>query len=189
MRRDMTRSYPYTIDNGSGELLTFVGLVGTESGDRLEVKGSAQPGAGPPMHVHHLQEEVLTVAAGRVGYQSPGGEPRYAGAGETVMFPAGAAHRWWNAGTEPVQFTGWMKPPLNGEYFLTAIFDSMKRSGRHQPSPFDAAFLLTRYKSEFDMLVIPTLVKRLGFPLLIALGTILGKYRRFADAPEPVPDR
>ena len=57
----MSKTYPYTIDNGSGELLTFTGLTPGPGGERLGADGVAQPGAGPPMHVHYLQEEAARV--------------------------------------------------------------------------------------------------------------------------------
>jgi len=87
------------IDNGGGELVTFLG-VRTDSDGRelLEVENQVQPGSGPPMHVHHLQEESLTVQEGRIGYRVPGGPERFAGPGETVTFAPGQMHRFWNAG-------------------------------------------------------------------------------------------
>ena len=36
------------------------------------------------------------------------------------------------------------------------------------------------------MVSIPAVVRRIVFPLLVAVGTVLGKYRRYADAPAPV---
>ena len=33
---------------------------------------------------------------------------------------------------------------------------------------------------------IPTVVQRLVFPVLVAVGRVLGKYGKYADAPEPV---
>ena len=154
----MTDAFPYTIDNGAGETLTFLRVVPADRGDRLEVEFRALAGAGPPMHVHHLQEEAMTVLTGRVGYQMPGQAEQFAESGESVVFPPGVAHRWWNAGTTELRGTGWMMPPLNGRYFLTALFDSMKRSGGKRPGLFDVAFLLTRYRSEFAMLRIPAAV-------------------------------
>ena len=63
----MTRStYPHTIENGSGESITFLRKVPGRTGDRLEVENVVKPGAGPPMHVHHHQEEALTVKQGRI---------------------------------------------------------------------------------------------------------------------------
>ena len=91
-------TYPHTIDNGNGELFTFTGVTHGPNGTRLDADGVAQPGAGPPMHVHYLQEEAARVVRGKLGYQVLGGEPQFAGPGEVVVWPAGTAHKWWNAG-------------------------------------------------------------------------------------------
>jgi hypothetical protein len=45
---------------------------------------------------------------------------------------------------------------------------------------------VTRYRSEFALLAIPAAVQRLLFPLLVAVGRLTGRHRRYADAPEPV---
>ena len=179
-------TYPRTIESGSGESLTFLRLVTDGDETVLEVENCVQPGSGPPMHVHHLQDESLTVVSGRLAWQRPGEEPVYAGAGETVTFRAGDPHRFWNAGETELRCTGWIRPAHNVEYFLTAIYDSTRRSGGHRPSPFDAAWLLRRYRSEFDMVGIPPFVKRFVFPVQVAVGRLLGRYRRYRDAPDPV---
>ena len=93
-------SYPHTIDNGAGETITFLRRVPGATGDRLEVENRVTPGSGPPMHVHHFQEEALTVQHGRIGYQRLGGPEAFAEAGATVTFSAGEAHRFWNPGHE-----------------------------------------------------------------------------------------
>ena len=77
--------YPHTIENGGGEALTFLRIVRDQDGERLEAEARARPGAGPPMHVHHLQEEAMHVVAGKLGFQSVGEAPRYAGPGETMI--------------------------------------------------------------------------------------------------------
>src|SRR5665648_1300835 len=61
-----TCTYPHTIDNGAGERLTFLRRVQDSAGDRLEVENLVKPGSGPPMHVHHYQEEALTVEQGKI---------------------------------------------------------------------------------------------------------------------------
>jgi quercetin dioxygenase-like cupin family protein len=177
-----TDAYPRTIENGAGERLTFLRRVG----DRLEVENLVSPGSGPPMHVHHYQEEAVTVEQGRIGYQRAGEPAQFAGPGETVVFKAGEVHKFWNAGEEDLRGTGYVEPADNLEYFLTALFDSMKRSGGKRPDPFEAAFLTRRYRSEFGMAEIPAPVQRFVFPVLIAIGRVLGKYEKYADAPEPV---
>ena len=65
------------------------------------------------------------------------------------------------------------------------LYASTKRNGG-RPSLFVAAFLMGRYRSEFGMLEIPMAVQRFLFPVLVTIGRRLGKYRRYADAPEPV---
>lgn len=179
-------SYPYSVENGSGETLTFLRLIREPDGDRLEAEIRATPKAGPPMHVHRLQEEAMTVKVGRLGYQVLGEPPRFSGAGESAVFPPGVAHKWWNAGDTELVCTGYIKPADNAEFFLSAIFESMKRSGRGRPGIFDAAFLLTRYQSEFGMLEIPALVQKFLFPIAVVLGDLLGTYEKFDAAPEPV---
>ena len=116
----------------------------------------------------------MTVVAGKLGLQFAGEQPRYAGPGETVILKRGVGHRWWNAGTTELRCTGWATPPNNLEYFLTALFDSTKRSGRKRPGFFDAAFLLMRYRSEIRMLDIRPSCKRWRFQFSWPLGLFSG---------------
>ena len=182
----MAPVYPRTIENGAGERLTFLRRVPDPVGDRLEVESVVAPGCGPPMHTHHQQEEVLTVAQGRMGYQRPGESPQFAEQGATVVFEPGEAHRFWNAGSDDLRCTGHIRPAGNLEYFLTAIYESQKEQGSSRPGTFEAAFLSRRFRSEFGMAEIPALVQRLAFPPLTMLGRMLGRYARYADAPEPL---
>ncbi len=180
-------SYPHSIDNGHGELLTFLRRVpGTNGCQRLEVENFVQPMSGPPMHVHHYQEEALTVVRGRIGYQRLDGEEHFAGPGETVTFKAGDAHRFWNAGEDELHCKGYIEPADNIEYFLGEIFESAKANVRPMPHPLDAAYLATRYRSEFTMLAVPAPVQKFVFPVVVGLGRLLGRYGKYAGAPEPV---
>jgi quercetin dioxygenase-like cupin family protein len=178
--------YPRMIDNGHGELLTFLGVRTDADGRQaLEAENQVQPGSGPPMHAHHLQEESLTVKEGRMGYRIGGGPDRFAGPGETVTFAAGQMHRFWNAGDAVLRCSGSVSPPDNFEYFLTEVFASTRRGGG-RPDPFDAAYLLGRYRTEFAQGDIPAPVRVLVFPILRAVGRILGRDRRYVNAPPPI---
>jgi uncharacterized cupin superfamily protein len=182
-------TYPHTIENGSGESLTILRSVPSPKsgiGERLEVENCIKPGAGPPMHVHFGQEESLTVQQGRIGYRRPGGADQFAGPGETVTFPAGEEHRFWNAGEDDLRCVGYIEPADNLEYFLTEIFASTRRNGGTRPEMFEAAFLTQRYRSEFAMTEIPAPVRRFVFPVLVVIGSLLGRYKKYADAPEPI---
>src|SRR5690554_5906298 len=96
----------------------------TSKGDRLEVENQVRPGNGSPMHAHNFQEEVVTVTRGDRLSAAGGGE-RFAGVGETVSFPAGVAHRFWNAGEEDLVCTGYIEPADN-----TSIFCQRSSTGR-----------------------------------------------------------
>jgi quercetin dioxygenase-like cupin family protein len=177
--------YPYTIDNGHGERLTFTAVTRGPGGLRAEAEGVAQPNAGPPMHVHYLQDEAARVVTGRLGYQVLGQEPQYAGPGDLVVWPAGTPHKWWNAGTDELRMTGWCEPPGNVEFYLTSVFASTRENGG-RPGLFDAAFLMTRYRSEFGMLEVPSVVRHVVMPMVYLMGWLLGKYDKFRDAPRAV---
>lgn len=173
--------YPRTIDDKHGSRMTFLG----DSGDRLEISGSVDPGAGPPMHVHHLQSETITVRSGRIGYVVAGEPERFAGPGETAHFAAGVPHRFWNAGDTEAVITGSASPPHNMEWFLTQVYASSATHGG-RPSTLDGAYLMTRYRSEFEMTEIPIPVRRFVFPLVALIGRVFGRYGHFADAPAPI---
>lgn len=128
-------TYPHTIDSDAGEAITFVRLVPDPAGEYVEVTNRVAPGKGPPMHVHHLQEEALTVQSGSLAYQRLGEEPQYAAVGETVVFPAGVTHRFWNVGQDELRCTGYVKPAHNIVYFLTGIYNSTKRNGASNLTP------------------------------------------------------
>jgi quercetin dioxygenase-like cupin family protein len=173
--------YPHSIDNGHGERLTFVG----RDGDRLRVESSVDPGAGPPMHIHWQQTETLRVDAGRMGVAIPGAPDRLLSPGELATFEPGVEHRFWNAGSEPLKLVGEVFPANNLEFFLSAVYASTAEHGG-RPGAFDGAFLLTRYRSEFALTAIPPFVRRFVLPLQARVGRVLGRYGKFADAPEPV---
>ena len=85
--------------------------------------------------------------------------------------------------------TGWCKPPDNIEFFLGALFASAKRNGGGRPALFDAAFLMTRYRSEYAMLELPAFVRRVVIPVLFVVGRVLGKHENYRDAPAPMSKR
>ena len=178
--------YPRTIEDGGGERLTFLARTRDEHGEVLEVRNAVAPGAGPPMHVHHLQEESLTVEQGTLGFQRLGEAEQHAGPGETVTFPPGVAHRFWNAGEDELVCSGTARPPNNLEYFLTELYASTRRHGGKRPGLLDAAWLSHRYRDEFATLEVPAPVRRFVFPVVARVGGALGLRRRFAGAPEPV---
>jgi hypothetical protein len=45
---------------------------------------------------------------------------------------------------------------------------------------------MLRYRSEFDLIDVPGVVEGAVFPVLRTIGSLIGRYRTYADAPPPV---
>lgn len=182
----MNITYPHTIENCLGEKIIFHRLEQEPDGEKVIVENFVTPGHGPLMHTHFLQDEELTVVKGKLGYQILGQAKQYAREGETVLFKRGVPHRFWNAGEDILSCTGWIKPAHTIVFFLSAIYDAQNKSGKAQPEAFDGAYLMSRYQAEYDLPEIPGLVKKTVIPLTYYLGQLLGKYKHFKNAPQPV---
>jgi hypothetical protein len=85
----------------------------------------------------------------------------------------------------PLKCKGEVWPPNNLEYFLTEVYRSV-RTGNGKPSTFDTAYLLNRFRSEFDMQGIPFFVRSVIFPLVLFLGKVRGLDKKFKYAPAAV---
>lgn len=177
---------PLTISNIHGEKLTFLRINKNDKGEEvLVVENELTPNAGPPMHVHFKQDESLTVIEGEICYQELGKEKKYGKVGDTVTFKAGVPHKFHNSGNGLLRCKGWVSPPNSIVYFLSEIYKSTNEN-KGRPGTFDAAYLLHRYRSEYDMFDIPVVVKKVIFPITLFIGKLSGKHKKFADAPAPL---
>lgn len=186
LRNIMQIAYPHTIVNTIGEKLTFLRIEQEPGGEKVVVENLVAPGIGPVMHTHFRQDESLTVVKGLMGYQIMGQEARYARAGESVVFERGTPHRFWNAGDEALQCTGWIQPANSIVFFLSALYDAMNQTGSQRPALFDGAYLIHRYRSEYDLPEMPVFVKKVMMPIVYVIGVLTGKYKKFEGAPEPL---
>ena len=182
----MEYTLPHTIENCIGEKLTFLQIEKEPDGDKLIVENYVVPGSGPIMHTHWLQDEALTVVKGKLGYEIQGQPFKYAEEGETVIFKRGTPHRFWNNGSEVLHCKGWVKPANTLVFYLSSIYAAQNKSGTGQPETFDGAYLLTRYKSEYDLPLLPAFVKKVVLPATVMVGKLMGKYKHFKNAPEPI---
>jgi len=168
--------------NKNGETLIITRSAAQTNGQLTEFEGTEEPGVGPPMHVHYKQEEKVKVVKGKMRVKTLTKEFSLT-EGQEYIFSSGEAHRFWNEGDQTMYYTGHVKPSNNYEYFIKHIYQSANEANDDKPGPFDAAFLLTKYKSEMDMLVIPKPVKLIVFPILLVIGRLTGKFKKFSDAP------
>lgn len=184
----MNYNYPVTIENGLGEKLIFRSLVIEDGEEKVNVENFVKPGAGPIMHTHLKQDEELAVVSGEMTYVVMGGEPQIARAGDSALFKRGVPHKFWNSGTTELNCIGWIKPAVSIVFYLSAIFSAQKKAGKPQPELFDGAYLISRYKSEYDLPEIPFFVKKIMIPVIYFIGRLFGKYSLFKDAPLPLRD-
>lgn len=182
----MNYNYPVTIENGLGEKLIFKSSVIEDGEEKIIAENFVKPGAGPLMHTHLMQEEELTVISGEMTYQVLGEEPKVAKPGDSALFKRGVPHKFLNSGTTELNCIGWIKPANSIVFYLSSIFAAQEKSGKLQPELFDGAYLITKYKSEYDLPEMPFFVKRILLPAICVTGKLLGKYKHFEDAPKAI---
>jgi mannose-6-phosphate isomerase-like protein (cupin superfamily) len=171
--------------NKNGETLIITRSAADSNGQITEFEGIDEPGIGPPMHVHFKQQELVRVTKGKMRVKTLAKEFSLT-EGQEYIFEPGEAHQFWNEGDQPLHYSGYVKPSNNYEYFIRHVYKSANEANDDKPGPFDAAFLLTKYKSEMDMLVIPRPVKKIVFPILMVIGKLSGKFKKYADAPPAI---
>ena len=157
-----------------------------QNGDEvLEIRGVLEPGVtGPPLHIHYVLNEETTVHQGTLGVMLDG-EKLLIRAGETASFPPGSVHRWWNAGNDKIEFTGHAFPAGDLDKYLQGVFAVVNASPTGKPSLFYMSHLLWRHRRTHALVVLPVALQWVILPLVVLLGTVLGKYRGTAWPASP----
>ncbi|HNG89769.1 MAG TPA: hypothetical protein PK858_06180 [Saprospiraceae bacterium] len=70
-------------------------------------------------------------------------------------------------------------------FFLSEMYDALNRGSKHRPEAFDSAYLSRRYHNEYDMTELPAFVKKVIIPATYLVGSLLGKYEKYRQAPKP----
>jgi hypothetical protein len=143
----------------------------------LAIEGTLPPRrSGPPLHVHLQQREEGVVKAGSLGAQI-GKEKMVVSAGASTVFPAGIAHKWWNAGDELLELSGQATPAVDLDCYLQALFAVLNASPSGRPSIFYLAHVLWRHRRTQAIMLPPRAIQRIVFPLVLLVGRLLGKYQ------------
>jgi len=173
----------------TGEILRMRRVRDGQGQIILALDGSLPPGSsGPPLHLHFHEHEEIIVKAGTLGAQI-GTESVVVQAGGTAVLPAGLRHRWWNAGDDMLENSGYSVPILDLDRFLQALFAVLNASPNGRPSIFYLAHVLWRHRNTQLVAVPPPPIQKIVFPILLLIGHILGKYRgsSWPGSPESCP--
>jgi hypothetical protein len=98
-------------------------------------------------------------------------------AGEQVCFPKGSVHTWWNDGDEDLVIRGVATPVIDLDRYLQAVFEVLDAGPPNRPPIFYMGHTLYRHRRIQFTPFIPRAVQRLLLPIVVLLGTVLGKYR------------
>jgi quercetin dioxygenase-like cupin family protein len=152
----------------SGERFLFHRTAADSDGEILAFELEVPPGGRVPGgHVHPSQEERFDVVGGIVRFRR-GLRSVTAEAGDSVVIPAGIAHRFANVGDEPARILVEVRPALEMEELFETVA-ALARQGRTfdngMPKPLELALFMRRFEEEVRAPVAPGLVRAVMRPL------------------------
>ena len=161
----------------TGEQLTLRRVRTAAGVEQLHLFGTLPPHRqGPPLHVHFAEDEQGEVVSGVLS-ASLDGKHLQIEAGGRARFPIGSAHRWWNDGDRELVFQGVATPAVDLDRCLQALFEVLNAGAGQRPPIFYLAHVLHRHRHTQLALVMPRAVQRMLLPIIVFLGSMLGKYR------------
>ena len=141
-----TQARPYVCRDGEGEALWFLGnlvtvkATGADTRNRLTVVEFVNPpGFAPPLHRHHVEDELFYVLAGTVRYWC-GEEEFFAGPADFVLLPVGLPHTFLVGPDEPLRALQ-ITVPSGFEDFARDVGQPAGQRRLPDPVPIDAQML------------------------------------------------
>jgi len=161
----------------TGETITFLATSADTDGEAVVIETVVQPdGFVAAAHVHPSQSERFAVAEGTLVLKVDGQE-KILSPGDVAVVEPGQAHKFWNAGDEPVRFVCEVRPALQFESLLETMFDLAadgKTNKKGMPNPLRLAVIA---KAHFDTVRLPfppDWMQAAGLALGAPLGRLLG---------------
>ena len=153
----------------SGERIAFRKVAADTGGELLEIDLTLSPdGHVPGAHVHPEQEETFEVLSGTMEFRL-GRKKIVAGAGDLVVVPAGATHRFKNAGDDEVRARVQVRPALKMEELFentVALAEEGRTTRKGMPRPVHLALFVREYEREVRApFPPPAMVRALMAPL------------------------
>jgi glyoxylate utilization-related uncharacterized protein len=142
-------------------------------------------------HVHPSQTERFAVAEGTLGLKVDGKEMTLE-AGDVAIVEAGQAHKFWNAGDEPVKFVCEVRPALQFESLLETMFSLAadgKTNKKGMPNPLRLAVIAKRHFDTVQLPFPPAWMQAAGLALGAPLGKLVGYGETYEGEERKVPAR
>jgi mannose-6-phosphate isomerase-like protein (cupin superfamily) len=161
----------------TGEWITYTALAADSGGQLVRFTWRSVPGGVITEHIHPRQEERFTILAGQARFTINGAE-LVAGAGETVVVPAGVPHSEGNPGPGEIEGVVELRPALRTKEWhealagLVADGKTTPRGAPRNPLQLGAAFRHFRHESRITSP--PIWVQNLMLPPLWALAKAFG---------------
>src|ERR1022692_4240946 len=115
----MTRFRPF-FNPATGEWIEYTAIAKDSDGELVRFNWRSVPGGVITEHIHPHQEERFIVLAGEARF-TLGGEERVAGAGETIVVPAGVRHSEGNPGPAEITAVVELRPARRTKEFHEAV--------------------------------------------------------------------
>ncbi|MBM6582769.1 cupin domain-containing protein [Microvirga sp. BT689] len=123
---------------------TFLVQSGEVGGSLSHWIENVPVGAGPPMHIHHQEQEMFRILSGQFRFWCAG-EAQDLSDGDTILIPKGSPHTFKNVGSDDGQLLITMTPGGAEGFFLEVERQGLHPS-RNMPQIVEIA---ARYNLEF----------------------------------------
>jgi quercetin dioxygenase-like cupin family protein len=170
----------------TGERITFLASAADTDGEAVVIETLVQPdGFVAAAHVHPSQSERFAVKSGTLGLKT-GRKKHTLGPGQVVTVEPGTAHRFWNAGDEPVRFVCEVRPALQFESLLETMFALAadgKTNRNGMPNLLRLAVIANAHFDTVRLPFPPSWLQRAGLVLGAPVGRLLGFQPTYAGEP------
>ena len=175
----------------TGEWITYTAVAEDNNGQLVRFTWRSVPGGVITEHIHPRQEERFTIVAGQAHF-TLNGQEYVAGAGETVVVPAGVPHSEGNPGPAEIEGIVELRPALRAkelhEAFAGLVADgkTTPRGAPHNPLQLGATFWHFRHESRVTSP--PIWAQNLMLPPLWALARVFGVRPYYDRWDSRIPD-
>lgn len=140
-------------------------------------------------HIHPNADERFTVVSGKLSYML-GDQKGVLEAGESVDFPRGTVHDFWNAGDEDARAIVEIRPGARMELMIRTMFGLAregKTNSKGMPNLFQLAVTSQEFLDVFQPMNPPPAVQRVLFGVVGPIARLLGYKGMYPHHQEMTP--